>query len=202
VKALKYLWAVLAMCLVAAPVRAFTGPGPQGPPMFSSNCAGSPQFGSAVVCYDTTLHTWMFWTGTVFSSSNRTIMSVNAGAGATTAVTTFFFPLGTPTSATTEAVTMEMSVPLGGTLRNLNCSDSVAPGASKSDTFTVRSSATLGGTMASSTVTCAISGASATNCTDSTHTLAVPIGGVIDIQDVTASTPTARTIGCSYEMDF
>jgi hypothetical protein len=199
---MKRILASIAILLcVAAPSWA-QYPGPQGPPMFSSNCAGSPQYGKAVVCYDTTLHTWMFWTGTVFSSSNRTIMSVNAGAGATTAVTTFFFPLGTPTSATTEAVTMEMSVPLGGTLRNLNCSDSVAPGASKSDTFTVRSSATLGGTMANSTVTCAISGASATNCTDSTHTLAVPIGGVIDIQDVTASTPTARTIGCSYEMDF
>src|SRR5215831_21029695 len=39
-------------------------PGFQGPPLFSFDCAHSPQFGRALVCWDTTLNTWFYWNPT------------------------------------------------------------------------------------------------------------------------------------------
>ncbi len=131
----------------------------------------------------------------------RSFLSVNAGAGATTATSTYFAPVGTPTSSTTEAATMEVTVPVASTLKNLSCSDSAAPGTSNSDAFTVRTASALGGTMAATSVTCTISG-SATNCSDATHTLSLAAGAVIDFVDTTSGTPSARTIACSYELDI
>lgn len=65
--------AVAALMIVPALARA-QYPGPQGPPMFSANCANSPQYGGAVVCYDTTLHAWYSWSGTAF------VQTFNTGA--------------------------------------------------------------------------------------------------------------------------
>ncbi len=42
-------------------VPTVTGVGPQGECMFSSNCAGSPDYGKATCCYDTTNQWWYFW---------------------------------------------------------------------------------------------------------------------------------------------
>ena len=47
--------------------------GPQGPFMFSANCAGSAQFGTAYQCWDT-VNQWMYyWNGTAFAPSGNAV---------------------------------------------------------------------------------------------------------------------------------
>lgn len=43
-------------------------PGPGGGPIFSKNCAQSPQLGHAYVCFDTTTNGWFYWNGTAFTA--------------------------------------------------------------------------------------------------------------------------------------
>ena len=49
--------------------------GAQGPPMYSKDCAHSPQYGKAVVCFDTTLTSWFAWdpTSQAFISIGATL---------------------------------------------------------------------------------------------------------------------------------
>lgn len=67
---------VALLALVAsffAPAAHAQYPGPQGPIMYSSNCAGSPQFGTAFQCYDTTNQWMYYWNGTVFVPSGNAV---------------------------------------------------------------------------------------------------------------------------------
>lgn len=60
---------VMAALLMVPMLADAQYPGPQGPPIFSSNCAGSTNYGKAVLCYDTTLHGWYYWNGSAFTST-------------------------------------------------------------------------------------------------------------------------------------
>lgn len=75
-----------------------------------------------------------------------------------------------------------------GVLSNLICYIDTAPGVGKSYTFLLKDGA------GTSTVTCAISGGSATTCTDVTHTYTVPSGISYFQYEVTpAGTPASAT---------
>lgn len=67
--------------LAALPSLAYAQyPGPQGPMMFSRDCAHTPQYGTSVLCYDTVAHTFYYWNTTVFSP-------ITGGDGCTTSGT-------------------------------------------------------------------------------------------------------------------
>jgi hypothetical protein len=76
------------------------------------------------------------------------------------------------------------TVPLAATLSNFYVHLSGAPGPGNSYTFTVRRN---GG---NTTVTCTISGSSATTCSDTTHTQAFDAGDTISIESVPLSNPS------------
>lgn len=67
---------VALMALIAsffAPAGYAQYPGPQGPFMFSSNCAGAAQYGTAYQCWDT-VNQWMYyWNGTAFAPSGNAV---------------------------------------------------------------------------------------------------------------------------------
>jgi len=174
---------------------------------FISGCSTyvptTPGPGIGGVCVDTTSGGYYLWNGTAFVMGGTELLQSNAGAGQTTATTTYFTAAGNSTNATTETVAMQLPVgPNPVVVRNLSCYTSAAPGGGNSDTFTVRTATSLGGTMGNTTVTCQISGASAKTCTASSSlSAALPAGSVLDISDVTAGTPAARTIGCALQAD-
>jgi hypothetical protein len=60
--------AMLAALLVLPNLARAQYPGPQGPMMFSSGCASSPQMGGAYLCFDTTKNAFYYWSGTAFVS--------------------------------------------------------------------------------------------------------------------------------------
>lgn len=64
----RFLSLVVVLAALVLPNLALAqNPGPQGPMMFSSGCIGSPDFGNAYLCFDTTLNTFNVWNGTTFS---------------------------------------------------------------------------------------------------------------------------------------
>ena len=174
---------------------------------FVSGCSSyvpqtAPPPAGAALCVDTSSYGLYVWNGTAFVAGGTDIWASNGGAGQTTATTTFFTAQGNSTNSTTEAATMELVVPSAAVAKNLNCYVSASPGAAKSDTFTIRSATALGGSMGNSSVSCAITGASATSCSDTTHSLSLAAGSVMDIEDVTVgSAITARTIACAFSAD-
>jgi hypothetical protein len=125
----------------------------------------------------------------------RSTWGAQGGAGPTTATTVYFAATGVSANGTTEA-NFQIPAAVAITLKNLACNDTTAPGTSNTDAFTVRS----GG--AATSITCSISGASTTTCSDATHTAAISAGGLVDIQDVTTGTPAARQVSCSIEVDI
>jgi hypothetical protein len=57
----------VALALFLPSISRAQNPGPQGPMMFSNACIGSPDYGSAYLCFDTVLNTFNVWNGTTFS---------------------------------------------------------------------------------------------------------------------------------------
>ena len=76
-------------------------------------------------------------------------------------------------------------VSTAGTFKNLRVTVSAAPGAGKSYTFTLRKN------QADAALTCAISGASATSCADSSNTVSYVGGDSVSMEQTPAGTPTA-----------
>lgn len=131
---------------------------------------------------------------------SRTIYEAVGGAGQTSATTTYFSPFGPTTNNTTESATTQAIVPVNGTVSDLQCRMSATNGGGNSDAFTV-TSGTFGATgLTGSSITCTAT--NGTNCSDTTHTLAVTAGQAVEIKDVTTGTPAARTLACSFILEF
>lgn len=161
---------------------------------------------SGAICYDTGTGGTYISNGTAFVIGGSELLQSNGGAGQITATTTFFSASGNTTNATTEAITMELPIsPLPYTIRQVTCYDSVAPGAATSDAFVIRAGGpgpVAIGSMANTTMTCTIAGATAKSCSTAlTLSAAEPAGTVIDIADTTTGTPAARTIACVVQID-
>jgi hypothetical protein len=104
-------------------------------------------------------------------------------SGSTVAYTgTMYFPVGGGASASSTEANVRTASSSAATISNMYVQLSAALGVGNSVVFTWR----LGGV--SQTLTCTISGASATSCNDTTHSFNVTAGGLVDIQAVVTGT--------------
>jgi hypothetical protein len=129
-------------------------------------------------CQSTNVFTQQLNTG---SSSGGGITMYSA-TGLTVTANTYYLPIGGGGSASTTETNVDIDSPAGATVTNLYVQLSVALGAGNSGVFTMRKNA------ASQSVTCTISGASATSCSDITHSFAASQGDLLTIQLVTTGT--------------
>jgi hypothetical protein len=147
--------------------------------------------------------------GACGSSTAKSWLVSNAGANlSTTNATTQMMPMsgtGNPTATGNEGSLYITTVPQSGTLKNLHCqvASNAAPGASNSYTITVRKNKANAGSPGS--ISCAISGGSSTQCTDTTNTLAVSAYDSLDYFILTtvggSAISTASSLGCGIELD-
>jgi hypothetical protein len=97
--------------------------------------------------------------------------------------------------STTEAL-VSLPMPFAGTLKNLQIHIGSGGGNAGVDyTFTVRQNA------ASSIITCVISGTTTLVCADTTHSIIVATGDLIDIQCVPTASPNPVNVNWSMELD-
>lgn len=85
--------------------------------------------------------------------------------------------------------------PVAGIFRNFEGVVGVAPGAGQTDIFTLRTNGT------NSSVTCTVSGASATSCTDTAHTAAVALGQTCSVQVFFSSGAATARVFSTEEFD-
>lgn len=64
---------LMLLASFVAPAAYAQYPGPQGQPMFSANCAGSAQFGTAYQCWDTGNQWMYYWNGTAFTPTGNNV---------------------------------------------------------------------------------------------------------------------------------
>lgn len=117
--------------------------------------------------------------GTPTPSGGLTVYSGPAGIALSG---TAFFPIGGGSIANTTEASVQATVRTATTFTNLGADLSVALGGGNSVAFTLRKN---GG---DTTLTCTISGASATACADVAHSVAVVSGDILDIQAVFGGT--------------
>lgn len=132
--------------------------------------------------------------GTVLYTTKQVFSNLVAG-GATSSTTCYVGTQGCSTVASTAGFT----VPFSGTLKNMTVNGTAAAGAGQSLTITLYVGAY--GSIASTTITCVISGASATTCSDNTHSVAIAAGQAWAFQLVSTGSITAG-IGTSYGIEF
>ena len=101
---------------------------------------------------------------------------------------TQYFPIGGGATSSTTETNVDIDAPAAVTIQNMTVQMSVAPGIGNSIVFTWRKNAT------NTALTCTISGASATSCSDTTHNFSTAALDLLDISTVTtgtvAGTPT------------
>lgn len=127
------------------------------------------------------------------TAGGKTMLS--GGSQGLASGSTIYFPAGSFTQggSSTEANNNTITS-LAGTIKNLYCAVSTAPGSAKSFAFTYRKNG------ASQTLTCTISG-SGTTCNDTTHTFTVAAGDLVSIQSNPTGSPTSSTGNCAAELD-
>jgi hypothetical protein len=95
---------------------------------------------------------------------------------------TLYFPIGGGGLSSATETNVDIDSPAAVTIQNLTVQLSTAPGVGNSIAFTWRKNAS------SQTLTCTISGASATSCSDTTHSFTTASLDLLDIQVVTTGT--------------
>lgn len=103
---------------------------------------------------------------------------VGYSSGALTLTGTLFFPYTGGLAPSSTEANVDAEAPGAGTIANFYVQLSAAPGLTNSIVFTWRKAGS------SQTLTCTISGASATSCNDTTHSFTVAAGDLLDIQAV------------------
>lgn len=137
--------------------------------------------------------TWTAGAGLSLPSSKQTISWSSASIAGNS--TQFSVPGGLGANQNTGAL-----VSLAGTFRNLYIRAPIPPGAGQ--TFIATLFVGTPGGESSTTVTCTISGASATTCNDTTHTAAITAGQAWAVQVVTSAASGATgTMMLAAEMD-
>ncbi len=109
-------------------------------------------------------------------------ITMYSATGLTVTANTYYLPIGGGGSISTTETNVDIDAPAAATLTNMYVQLSVALGMGNSGVFTMRKNA------ASQSVTCTISGASATSCNDTAHSFAVSQGDLLTIQLVTTGT--------------
>ena len=95
---------------------------------------------------------------------------------------TQYFPIGGGATASTTETNVDIDAPAAVTIQNMTVQMSAAPGVGNSVVYTWRKNAS------STVLTCTISGASATSCSDTTHSFTTASLDLLDIQTVTTGT--------------
>lgn len=95
---------------------------------------------------------------------------------------TQYFPIGGGATASTTETNVDIDSPAAVTIQNMTVQMSAAPGIGNSVVYTWRKNAS------STVLTCTISGASATSCSDTTHNFTTVSLDLLDIQAVTTGT--------------
>lgn len=95
---------------------------------------------------------------------------------------TQYFPIGGGGIASSTETNVDLDSPAAATIQNFSVQMSAAPGVGNTVVYTWRKNAT------GTTLTCTITGASQTACNDTTHTITVVQGDLMDIQAVTTGT--------------
>lgn len=107
---------------------------------------------------------------------------------------TYYFPPGGGLAANATESSVQGGVGVAGSITNFTAVLSAAPGVGNTITFTWRK-ATPPGSAGDQVVTCAISGGTATSCSDTTHTFNTSAGDLLDIKAVvTGGTVTAALV--------
>lgn len=123
------------------------------------------------------------------STFKLALFGTSVASTASTSATNF---VGRALSATETQV--QIPLPLGGTLKNLRVQLNGTPGGSASYAVTINDNTT--GTTSTCSITSAISA-----CADTSHSVTVAAGDLIDLAVVPSGTPTARTVRWSVEID-
>ncbi len=109
-------------------------------------------------------------------------ITMYSATGLTVTANTYYLPIGGGGGASTTETNVDIDAPAAATITNMYVQLSVALGMGNSGVFTFRKNAS------SQSITCTISGASATACNDTTHSFAVSQGDLLTIQLVTTGT--------------
>lgn len=109
---------------------------------------------------------------------------VVAGGQTSNSASTTYIPLAGTVGARTTSTDTSIPMPHAGTFDRLYAAVPAAPGAGKSYTFTFRTNGS------NSSITCAISGASATSCSDLTHSSATIRGDSVNVSLVPGGAPS------------
>lgn len=109
-------------------------------------------------------------------------ITVYSGTGLTVTANTYYFPIGGGGTPSTTETNVDVDSPSAATITNFYAQQSVAIGAGNTAVYTWRKAGV------SQSVTCTISGAVATSCSDTTHSFSVSQGDLLTVQLVTTGT--------------
>ena len=109
-------------------------------------------------------------------------ITMYSATGLTVTANTYYIPIGGGGGLSTTETNVDIDSPVAATITNMYVQLSVALGIGNQGVFTFRKNAV------SQSVTCTISGSSATSCNDSTHSFNVSQGDLLTIQLVTTGT--------------
>ncbi len=109
-------------------------------------------------------------------------ISVYSAVGLTVTANTYYFPIGGGGTPSTTETNVDVDSPSAATATNLYVQLSVALGMGNTGVFTMRKNAS------SQSITCTISGAVTTSCSDTTHSFNVSQGDLLTVQLVTTGT--------------
>src|SRR5579871_596071 len=109
-------------------------------------------------------------------------ITMYSGSGITVAAGTYYIPVGGGASPSATEANVDIDSPASATITNMFVQINVALGTGNTGVFTFRKNG------ASQSVTCTISGSSATSCSDTTHSFAVSQGDLLTVQLVTTGT--------------
>lgn len=109
-------------------------------------------------------------------------ITMYSGTAVTVTANTYYIPVGGGGTPSTTETNVDIDSPAAATITNMYVQLSVALGVGNTGVFTFRKNAT------SQSVTCTVSGGSATSCSDTTHSFNVSQGDLLTIQLVTTGT--------------
>lgn len=118
------------------------------------------------------------------SCNTNTMWGASCATLATTATTEYCATIGGTTAASASTSNIQLAGQ-NATFTAMYVVVTSAPGASDSHTFTLLANGSA------TAITCTISGASATTCSDTAHTATVAAGQNLQVTDVTVGTPAA-----------
>jgi hypothetical protein len=179
-----------------------------------SNCATytpqtPPMAAGKAVCFDSTLHTWFYWTGTAFTATpvsagqDRNFFTGSTSAVFSQVAAEAFTPVSGDSVATLVAASeggAMQAVNQVFTCKNLYCSTTNAAGtltAAGGTSWTI----TVDDNTVATALTC-VETAALTHCSDTTHSFTTAVGDLLDFGWTPAGTPTAIVPHCTMECDL